>query len=183
MKSTQAANRYAKSLLSLAQEQGVVKEVKDDMETVMSTVEASHELALLLRSPIIKPKDKQRVLREIFSGNCSALSLQFIELVTAKGREALLNQIASSYISLYREKNGIVMAEVSSATPLSEAQKQALKDAVSAAGKQIEIKEKIVPGLIGGLRIVVGDKLIDASIKRKLMDLRANISNNKLSAI
>lgn len=183
MKSTKAAGRYAKSLLSLAQEKGVLEEVKADMALMASTIEASHELALMLRSPIIRPKDKQRVLNSIFAGKCHELSLQFVDLITAKGRESLLAQIASAFLQLYREIKGIVMAEVSTASAMTEDQKAALKSALSAAGKHIEIKEKIVPGLIGGLRVVVGDKLIDASIKRKLMDLRANVSNNNLSAI
>lgn len=183
MTSSKASARYAQSLLDLAREQGRMEPVKADMELVMKTISESHELDLLLHSPIIKTDAKQKVLQKIFKSSVSELSMQFINLIAAKGREAMMADIARAFVALYKEVNGIVTAEVCTAIALTEEQRAAIKKSLAASGKTIELNEKTDPSIIGGVQVKVGDKRIDASIRKKLNELRIDISKQKLSAI
>lgn len=183
MKASKAASRYANSLIQLAQEQGSLEEVKADMEAIAQAIAESHELDLMLQSPIIKSDAKQKVLSGIFGKSISKLSMQFVTLVAAKGREGILMQIAHAFIDAYKDLKGIVTAQVTSASALSADQREALKQSLASTGRTIELTEVVDPSIIGGLKIKVDDQRIDASVRRKLNDLKVDISKHKLSAI
>jgi F-type H+-transporting ATPase subunit delta len=175
MKGTKAAGRYAQSLLSLALETSQVEEVKKDMELFTQTVAESHELELLLQSPIIKTDLKQKSLTAIFEKSVSELTIRFFEIVTAKGRESILPTIAVSFIKLYESHYGVVRAEVTSASALNDAQRDALKKNLSGLGKTVVLSEGIDASLIGGLKIKVGDQRIDATLRKKLNEIKVDI--------
>lgn len=177
MKSTKAANRYAQSLLDLAKENGELDRVKDDMMLVRDTVAASKDLALMLTSPIIKSEVKKKVIESIFSSSVTNLSMMFLHLLADKGRERMLEDIADAFINLYRYEKGIINAEVVSAVPMSAEWKTDLAAAFAKTGKSIEFTESVDPSLLGGLRVKVGDQLIDATLRRKLNELKQEISN------
>ncbi|MEZ4720844.1 MAG: ATP synthase F1 subunit delta [Flavobacteriales bacterium] len=182
MRSTKAAIRYAQSLLELAIEQKSLDQVKADMALIAQCVAESHEVDLMLQSPIIKPDLKKKTLEKVFGSSISKLSQSFVALLTTKGRESILPQIAVSFIGLYNEHMGIVSAEVVTATKLTAAQRDELKKTLSSTGKTIELIERVDPRVMGGVRIKVGDQLMDATVRRKLNELKVDIANNKLSA-
>ena len=183
MKSTKAAGRYASSLLYLSIEKGTLEEVKNDMVLVNQTIDQNRDLALMLESPIIKPDAKQRVLSGVFSKSTSKLTVEFLTLLTAKGRESILPAVASSFIEQYRAHKGIISAEIISAVTLSKASREELIKVLSASSHSIDLTEKVDPSILGGIRVKVGDQLIDASLRRKLNDLKVDVIKHKLSAI
>lgn len=176
MRSSQAAERYAKSLIDLAKEQGAMEDIKSDMEGILLTIDGSQDLAMMLQSPIIKPDAKTRVLEALFGKTAHKISLSFLKLITSKGREAILDQIAEAYLRLYRIEKGIVRAEVISAKPLTDDVRNSLKKALANTGASIELSERVDPAILGGLRVKVGDQLIDASVRRKLNELRIELT-------
>lgn len=176
MKAPKAAIRFAQSLLSLSLEKGVVEEAKADMETIRTTCAENHELELLLQSPIIKSDKKKAVLTNVFQNAVSELSLSFIQLITSKGRENMLPHIAAAFISLYKEHKGIVTVEVTSASALTEDQKKDLIKQLSTNGGEIELVESVKPEVIGGVKITIGDQRYDATIQKKIHDLKFDIS-------
>lgn len=182
MRSTKAAIRYAQSLLELAIEQKSLDQVKTDIVLIGQCIAESHDLELMLQSPIIKPDLKKKVLEKVFGASISKLTLAFISLLTSKGRESILPQIAESFIALYNQHNGIVTAEVVTASELSPSQREELKKTLSSIGKTIELMERVDPRVMGGVRIKIGDQLMDATIRKKLNELKVDIANNKLSA-
>lgn len=175
MKGSKSAIRYAQSLLSLSIEKGVLEATKTDMDLVHSVCAENHELELLLQSPIIKSDKKQAVLGAIFEKSVSELSLQFIKLITTKGRERLIPTIAAAFVELYKENKGIVTVNVTSAVALSQAQKDELIKSLSLQGN-VELKERIDANILGGMIITIGDKRFDASIAKKVHDLKFEIS-------
>lgn len=183
MRSTKASGRYALSLLQLALEQGDLEKVNADMALVLNTVNENRELELMLESPIIKPQSKQKVLEKLFSSSVCKLSMQFMLLLASKGREAILSQVAISFNELYNEHHGIISAEVVSAKPLSKSDREELMKSLSTGGHKIKLNESVDPKVLGGLRIKMGDQLVDATIRRKLNELRTDIFTHKLSAI
>ncbi|HRH65433.1 MAG TPA: ATP synthase F1 subunit delta [Bacteroidia bacterium] len=179
MVETKVSKRYAKSLIELAQERGVTDTVQADMKLFADTCAQNRDLSLLLSNPIIQSDKKMEILRKIFGGKMNALSISFFEIVTRKSREAYLEHIAKSYITLYKTQKGILTAEVTSAIGLDENLRKKVYAMVSNSGKsEVELIEKIDPKLIGGFVLRIGDKQYDASISAELRKLAKEFSSN-----
>lgn len=179
MKSTRASARYAKSLADLAAEQGVLDKVYADMILIDKTCKASRELSAFLKSPIIKTDKKQRILKEIFGRRIFKLTEMFINLLAAKRREPLLESIAESFVSQYKERKKILTAVITTADGLDEdLKKKVLQLVSSSAYSEVELIEKTNPELIGGFTLQVGDKRIDASIRKQIRKLAMSFSEN-----
>ena len=176
MKGSKAAGRYTQALLDLALEQKNLDAIKDDMMVVTQICAESRDLELMLQSPIIKADKKSAVLNGVFGKNVSDLSMGFITLITQKGREAIIPAIANAFLALYKEHKGIVQADITTAVELSKEQRESLKKTLAGLGNEIEINEIVDPSIIGGLKINVGDQRVDASVQRKLNDLKIDLS-------
>ena len=96
MKGIRIASRYAKSLLYLSLEKGKLDEVYADMQLVGATIDQSRDLELLLLSPVIKTDTKVKVLTLVFGSKIGEISNAFMTLLTNKGREGMLGEIAQS---------------------------------------------------------------------------------------
>ena len=131
-----------------------------------------------LKNPIIPNQKKWGILKKIFVGRLNEESILFLEIVTRKGRESILPEISESFIDMYLELKGIVQAKVTTAIPMD----QTLKDEFTAIlkeivgeDKKIDLDEKVDQDIIGGYKLLVGDKLLDSSISSRLKDLRRKL--------
>ena len=171
MKGTKAASRYAKSILTLAIEQNVLEEVNNDMHLIALTCNENHDLVVLLKSPVIKTDKKAAILKAIFENKISKLTLAFLNIITNKKREGLISYIAESFKAQYNEHKNIISAKVSTTFPLD----KSLKEKVMAIVKgntdgDVELIEEVNKDLIGGFVLRIGDKQIDSSIQKKLLN-------------
>lgn len=178
MKGTKAAGRYAMSLIELAAEQNKLDAVKQDMELVAATISDNRDLQLLLESPIIKVDKKQAVLEGVFGKKVEEITLRFITTLCAKGRESMMPAMVEAFVSLYKERMGIVTAEVTSAVALTKEARAEINTALAPVGKSIELVEHVDPKVLGGLKITVGDRRIDATLRKKLNELKYDIHNS-----
>lgn len=166
---TKVARRYAKSLLDLARERGELEVVNSDMKLLAEVCGSNHDLRVLLGSPIISGDKKLAILKRVFSGKISALSMSFFDIITRKGREGQLEGIAIEYTRLYKEYKGIQTAIVTSAVGLDDQLRKDVYTLIKESLKsEIELIEKVDKDLIGGFILRVGDKQYDASIARDL---------------
>jgi F-type H+-transporting ATPase subunit delta len=180
MQNPRLASRYAKSLIDLAIEQSALEPTLPDVQLIDATIRGSHELAAMLRSPIIKADKKQAILKAIFGAKLGPLTSSFVKLLTDKGREPNLAEIASSFISQYREMKNISMVKLITAAPVSEQVRESIRQKVAAAmpGRAVEMSTEVRAELIGGFVLEMGDRLVDASIKRDLNDIRKQFMQN-----
>ena len=174
------AFRYAKSLIDLAQEQGLVETMYDDMRFFKLTVSQSRGLMLLLKNPIVRTDRKYKVLEQVFAPHINPISMSFLNIITKKNRESIMDAIAEEYIRLYDEMKGVERATVTTITPLTEEQRASFKAMVTktVGGKSVELEERIDPKLIGGFILRTGDQQIDASLRNKLNEIRMGLLNN-----
>ena len=169
MLETKVAKRYAKSLLDLAKERGELEAINNDMKLLADVCESSHDLRVLLGSPIINGDKKLAILKRVFSGKISALSMSFFEIITNKGRESQLEGIAKEFIRILKEYKGIQTAIVTSAVGLDDKLRSEVYNIIKTSlNSEIELIEKVDKDLIGGFILRVGDKQYDASIARDL---------------
>ena len=178
MKETKVSLRYAKSLISLAQEKNKLEEVNADMKLIAATCKNSPDLLLMLNSPIIKTDKKIAVLTAIFSGQLDAMTQSFMVLMANKKREYILGDVAEDFSALYRQAKGIVRAEVTSAIALDDNIKSQIRARIG-GNQEIEFVEKIDASLIGGFIVKVGDKQFDGSIARSIAKLKKTFSKNE----
>lgn len=177
---SRVASRYVKSLLDLAVTQGSLEKVHADMKLFDSTIESSRDLALMLKSPVIKHDKKLAILTAIFKGKVTDLTMAFIEILTRKNREPLLIEIANEFHNAYNVYKGIGKANVTTTVPMDEnTRKQFIAIVKQLSNKtEVELDEKIDKELIGGFILNVADKQIDASIKNQLKKLQLKFSEN-----
>ena len=179
MKESLAGNRYAKSLIGLSIEKKELDTVYNDMVLISETVENSKDLDLLLKSPVVKTDKKQEILTSIFGKNTSKLTKQFLLLISSRNREAIIGDIANAFIRQYKVIKKIIVTEVTSAIKLEDAQKKKILQLLNTdEHSSVEVVEKINPEIIGGFIVRVEDKQIDASISRKLDNLKQEFSKN-----
>jgi F-type H+-transporting ATPase subunit delta len=173
------ATRYAKSLLQLANEKGQLEKVYADMQLVKNICEENKEFRNFLTSPIIKTDKKVAVIKEIVSGKVSEITSGFLTVLTQKRRESYINEIAKAFISQYKQHKNILTAVITSAIGIDAAIKTKVLELVKQTTTgEVELVEKVDKDLIGGFILTIGDKQVDASVSRKLNDLRKAFSVN-----
>ena len=173
-----AAIRYAKAVLSLAQEQKAETAVNSDMKTIVDTIAQSNELYQMLQSPVVKSSDKKAVLTSVFS-KVNENTVNLIDTLISNKRLGLLNDVASSYVMLYNQLRGSQVATVTTAVALSDAlKKQVLAKVKELTGKDAEVENIIDESILGGFILRVGDKQYNASIANKLNKLKREFTLN-----
>ncbi|MEO9886368.1 MAG: ATP synthase F1 subunit delta [Balneola sp.] len=169
---SKAAHRYAVALLESAREQDSVQETLKDIHFIKDTVEGSNELRLFLKSPVVKPAEKQKALSSIFDGKVSKEVSQFLGLVTKKGREDILDEITKAFVNVYNEDAGIITVEVKTANPLGADQIKELTAMLEkSTSKTVLLALVEQEELRGGISVKIEDTVIDATIKHKLEQL------------
>jgi F-type H+-transporting ATPase subunit delta len=178
MSESTVALRYAKSLISLAQEQKVVDAVYSDMALFKKVADDNRNLMLALRSPVVRHDRKMAILEKVFKDKVNPVSYSIFTIVTKKNREAIMYGIADEFIKLYDDAKGIVKAQIISAVPLTaDLRQEFVKIVADATSKTVELEEKTDEKLIGGYLLRVGDRQIDASIRKRLNDLKLKLLN------
>ncbi|MGP8217734.1 MAG: ATP synthase F1 subunit delta [Bacteroidia bacterium] len=179
MSQTAVAIRYAKSLIQIANEKGLLDTVYADMRMVLAGCKKLKDLHSLLNSPVVKTEKKVQVLKMIFNGQVCPTTESFIVLLAKKRRESYLEIIATEFISQYKEQKNIVTATVTTAVPLDEPTRKNVLDILKKWYKaEIELHEKVDAKLIGGFIITVGSKQVDMSIQHQLMQLRKDFNQS-----
>jgi len=177
------ASRYAKSLLQLAIEKGQLEKVYADMLFVQEVCAKHKDFINFLNSPIINTDKKLSVLKEIFTGHLSEMTLDFFVILANKRREMYMADIAKSFIAQYKEHKNILTAVITSAVGIDKTVKAKVLELVKQTTKgEVELVEKVDKDLIGGFVLRIGDKQVDASVSRKLNDLRKTFTENPFTS-
>ncbi len=168
------AARYAQALFDLAKETNALDVLERDAEAVQDALLLSSDLAGLITSPIVERADQARAMAAVAAKlGLSALMTNTIALMAQKRRLFVLPHLMSDLVRRIADAKGIVTAEVTAATALSEAQATALAATLQArVGKTVRLKTTVDASLIGGLVVKLGSRMIDTSVKAKLAALQ-----------
>ena len=171
---TGLAGRYATALFELADADGVLDQVADDLERLEAMIHASDDLTRLIRSPVISREDQTRAMVALMEKYAMGeLSVRFVGVVAQNRRLFVLPDMIAAYRALLAAHRGEASVEVVSAKTLSEKQRTAIGAALKkAVGATIALDLKVDPGLLGGLVVRVGSRMFDSSLSTKLQHLR-----------
>ncbi len=175
----QVVEPYASALMSLARPHDLAEQFGENVRSLLNLLQNSEQLRDFLANPFVKAEDKKVVLGQIVGESIHPYMRNFLMLLVDRRRILLLEPICQQYLALLRELNQTVLAEVTSAVELTEAQQQAVRDKVMAMtnAHQVELDSKIDPELIGGVIIKVGSQVIDASLRGQLRRLSLRLSS------
>ena len=173
-KSTDVGARYARALFDLALETGELTGVEADLRSLKAMLVESSELRAVLASPAVNAETKGRVMAALADrAGLEATSRKFLGVLAANGRVSALAPVIAAFQALSAEHRGVVSAEVVTAVPMTDAQASGLAAALRASlGKTPEIETRVDPAILGGVKVRVGSRLYDASLKSKLDSLK-----------
>ena len=180
MQNPRLAGRYAKSLLDLAIEKQALEPVLQDMKSIESLCSQSPEFAAVLKSPVIKGSKKVAIIKALLGNSVSPLTTGFVSLVSEKSREGSLLEIAAAFVAQYKAYKNILVATLTTALPASAELIATVEGKARALypGQEIELQTKVDAAVIGGFLLEVGDRIIDATVRRDLLDVRKNFKDN-----
>lgn len=174
---SRAAIRYAKAILETAVSAGKTDQVNDDMKSIVDSVSGSQELSEFLSSPIISSEVKMNALSEVFANVQSETKMLF-KLLQENKRFEILEPIASQFNRLFDEMNGVEVAKVTTAFPITpELETKVLAKIAEISNKKITIENIVDPSIIGGFVLRIGDKQYNASVANRLQELKREFSN------
>lgn len=168
------AGRYATALFELAESAHEIDRVHDDLVGLHAMIRESDDLRRVLQSPLI-PRDQQGRAMDALLEQAGAADItrRFVGLVAKNRRLFALEDMISAYRALRARHRGEVTAEVASATPLNEAQQRAILDALKGViGTEVAIDHRVDAGLLGGMVVRVGSRMVDFSLRTKLRKLQ-----------
>ncbi|MBM5816094.1 MAG: F0F1 ATP synthase subunit delta [Cyanobacteria bacterium K_Offshore_surface_m2_239] len=157
---------YADAFLQLTESAGETDTVITQTRELLSLWQASPELREAMVSPVLDPEAKKSVLLALFGQSLTPTFLNLLKLLADRRRIGVLDAVLERMLELHRERNGIALAKITAATPLSEEQQAQLTEKVKAVAgtDKVEIDTAVDPSLIGGFVLRVGSKVIDASL-------------------
>ena len=179
MNESRVASRYAKSLLDLAQEKGLLEQVNQDIELFSKICKENPELVRVFKNPIIDHSKKLAILDSLLKGRVNDMTLAMLKIISQKNREAYLYFIAKEFTLQYRVLKGIITAEVKTTFPLTDGQRTSFINLIAGSTHaKVELQETIDADIIGGYVLNIGDRQIDESIKRKIQKLKTKFKDN-----
>jgi F-type H+-transporting ATPase subunit delta len=171
------ARVYAESLIKAAEKQGAADEVLEELESLIQDVFRQEPLfETFLASYAIDRKHKAAAIQSAFKDRANELFFNFLMVLNTHDRLELLRPILTAYRELNDERARRMRVQVRSAAPLPEDQRERLARELRETFRLEPIlEEQVVPDLLGGLTVRIGDWLYDASVRTRLDDIRNNL--------
>lgn len=173
-RTTEVGDRYAQALFDLALETGRLDAVRADLKSLKAAWTESADLRRLATSPVIAAPDQAKGLVAIAAkAKFEQTTTNFLGLLGQNHRAKDLPAVIAGFEARYAKHAGVVAAEIVSAQPLDAKQVAAITAALSKSlGKAPELTARVDPSILGGLKVKVGSKLFDASLKTKLDQMK-----------
>ena len=170
------ATVYARSLFEVAQEQGKLDDVRDQLGEFADALDANQEMQVFFFSPYFSTEEKEEGLDKIVTG-ADPIVQNFLKLLIEKHRVPTTFRIRRVFDELWQEENKLLPVEVTSAIELDKKTVKQIGDRIGEeTGQKIELTERVDPDILGGLVVRVGNSIIDSSIRARLDSLRKQVA-------
>ncbi|HKS63763.1 MAG TPA: F0F1 ATP synthase subunit delta [Xanthobacteraceae bacterium] len=168
------AGRYATALFELALEGKAVDQVQSDLKAFDAMVASSPELTRLVRSPVFAAEDQAKALAAILDkAGIKGTAANFLKVVAANRRLFAVREIIRGFNALVAKHKGEVTAQVTVAEQLNDARMNDIRDALKqVTGKDVQVDVTVDPSIIGGLKVKLGSRMVDASLRTKLNSIK-----------
>lgn len=189
MSERSVARRYAAALFDVAKKAGRVDQAGAELQSIIQTIDGHAELRRVFETPAVPAQVKKQIVTELLktagpagaAGSFSGEVSRMVVMLAERDRlgSGFLNGLCSAYAERLLEEKRIVPAEVTTAAPLSEANRAALTKALATAtGRDVTLTERVDPSIVGGVVARVGSLVFDGSVTRQLERLRQKLATN-----
>jgi F-type H+-transporting ATPase subunit delta len=170
------ASVYARSLFEVAQEQGKLDVVRDQLGEFADTLESNQQMQVFLFSPYFSTPEKLEGLEKVVTG-AEPILLNFLKLLIEKSRMPAVFRVRRTFDELWQHENKLLPVEITSAIELDKKTVKQIGDRIGEeTGQKIELSERVDPDILGGLIVRVGNSIIDSSIRARLDSLRKQVA-------
>jgi F-type H+-transporting ATPase subunit delta len=170
------ASVYARSLFEVAQEQGKLDDVRDQLGDFADTLDSNQEMQVFFFSPYFSTPEKEEGLDRVVTG-AEPILQNFLKLLIEKHRMPAVFRVRRTFDELWQRENKLLPVEVTSAIELDQNTVKQIGDRIGEeTGQKIELSERVDPDILGGLVVRVGNSIIDSSIRARLDSLRKQVA-------
>jgi F-type H+-transporting ATPase subunit delta len=170
------AEVYARSLFEVAQEQGKLDEIHDELAEFADALDKSRELQVFLFSPYFSSEEKKDGIGKVIEGGDEHF-VRFLELLAERHRMPVLFRIRRDFDRMWAEEHKLLSVTITSAVPLDEEIQNEIRGKIEdQTGRKVEFDAKVDPDILGGLLLQVGNFVMDASVRSRLEKLRKQVA-------
>ena len=174
---TIATTRYVRALFAAAEKGGVRDAVLKELTQLAELFEGSPELVATLEDPRLPSATKRAILDGAGLSTGSELLQDFVGLCLERGRASVVLEAAEEFQRLDREARGVVVARVQTVAAMNDEMRASVRAKLEeVTAKTVDLEEEVVPELIGGIRVFIGSRMFDGSVRRRLDDLATHLA-------
>ena len=179
---TEVGSVYGQALYDLAQSEGLAKPIFDELGMVSHCFCVEEPAFVkLLSTPTVSKEERCKILDDSFRGKLQPYLLNFLKILTEKGYIRHISDCYVAYRDNYYRDNNILLVHAVTAVPLTPDQLERLtKKLQSITGKQIELRGRIDPNCLGGIRLDYDGKRLDDTVEHRLSAIRSVLKNTVL---
>lgn len=178
---TRVASRYARALFNTAKHGNILDAVQSDLHGIADTLTRDARFKRFLLNPEVAREDKMTLLATVFSGRTTALTMQALRTLLQKDRQDLIEVVRSEFDALKRDHDKVVKIKIETARPLDAALRGAIVRKVeTATSKTVQVEEEVIEGLLGGVRVRIGNFLMDGTVTGALGKMREKLQYDLL---
>ncbi len=167
---------YADAMFSVAEAEGAMSAVEEELFRFSRALQGNDELRSTLTDQRIPAARRQQVVEDLLGERAHPLTTALVSFVVGAGRARDLPAIVDRLVARAATERNREVAEVRSAVPLDDDQRERLATALgNATGKQLEVRVIIDESILGGIVAQIGDTVIDGSVRRRLEQLRTRL--------
>lgn len=170
------AQVYARSLFEVAQERGLLDELRDELAEFADALSDNRQMAIFFFSPYFSSEEKKDGLRRAVRG-ANPYFMNFLETLIERHRMPVIFRIRTQYQALWDDVHQLLPVQITSAVPLGQDTVESVGARIGKqTGKQITMSSTVDPEILGGIVLRVGNFILDASIRSRLDQLRRQVA-------
>ncbi|MBX3363205.1 MAG: ATP synthase F1 subunit delta [Phycisphaeraceae bacterium] len=181
------AHTYARAFVELAESRGgqtQVEECLGELETIVELARQDAKFSEFLSSRVLPLDKRSTSLERIFSGRVHDVTHRFLQVLNEKGRLAHLPAIVAAIDMLVQERYGRIEVDVYTAAPIDASELRAIRDKLSATlQKDVVVHPYVETSMLGGVKMRIGDQLIDGSLSTRLRKLRDRLTHEGAASV
>lgn len=169
---------YGTALFSVAEAEGALADVEDELFRFAKIVEADAKLREALTDAAVPVENKMAMLADLLGSRVNPQTVNLLQFIVAQGRARQLGEIVDGLVEIAAERRHAAFAEVRSAVALTDEQRDRLKAALSkATGHNVEVKVLVDPSVVGGVIARVGDQVFDGTVRTRLKEAKEQLGS------
>ena len=178
---TEVGNVYGLSLYQLAKEEALAKTIGEELSVLQDAFQAEPDFIRLLSSPNLTKAERCQILDDSFRSKVHPYVLNFLKILTERGYMRHFADCCESYTQQYNEDNGILSVTAVTAVALTDAQSKKLAEKLhKLTGKEIQLRGRIDPTILGGIRLDYDGRRMDDTLAHRLDAIRDLLNNTVL---